>query len=191
MHGRIVILTGAPRSGKSSLARAVQERVPGRWIAWGVDAFNQSLPEALLPGIGLRPGGERPDLEPVVRELYAAAFEVIAALAGQGFDVVADLSMHADYASPFDPFEVMRQRLAGLPVFLVGVRCDLDVILLRRSRDRDARHVPPGAEAPPPVQRWQTIHEGRRYDLELDMGRLSPEAGAARLAEALHDTLSD
>lgn len=191
MAGRIVILNGAPRSGKSTLARAIQAHVAGNWIVFGVDAFNATLPPALLPGIGLRPGGERPDLEADVRRLYGAYFAFLATLGREGFDVVADLGLHADYAEPFDPFALMRQRLAGLKVLVVGVRCDLDVILLRRSRDTDARHVPPGDEAPPPVQRWQAIHEGRRYDLVLDMGLLSPQAGAERLGRALHDTLSD
>lgn len=185
MAGRIVILNGAPRSGKSSLAAAVRDRVPGRWIVFGVDAFNASLPPALLPGIGLRPGGERPDLEADVRRLYAAYFSFLAELSTQGYDVVADLGLHADYAEPFDPFVMMQARFAGLPLFLVGIRCDLETILLRRSQDSDRRHVPLGAEAPAPVRRWQALHQGRCYDLELDMGRLTPEAGATLLAELL------
>ncbi len=191
MLGRIVILTGAPRSGKSSLARAVQQACRGGGLPGASMRSMPACPRRCCPASASGPGASGPISKPVVRDLYAAGFDMMAALAGQGFDVVADLSMHADYASPFDPFEVMRTRLAGLPLFVVGVRCDLDVILERRSRDTDARHVPLGAEAPAPVQRWQTIHEGRDYDLELDMGLLSPEAGAARLAEALHDRLSD
>ena len=62
MSGRIVILNGAPRSGKTSIAKAMQQELDGNWINLGVDAQNASLPEALRPGIGLRPGGERPAL---------------------------------------------------------------------------------------------------------------------------------
>ena len=100
MSGRIVILNGAPRAGKSSIAKAVQENLPGHWISLGVDAQNRSLPQALLPGIGLRPGGERPDLEPVVQRLYAALYESIAAHARHGFDVVADVGHHDAYSTP-------------------------------------------------------------------------------------------
>ena len=62
MSGRIVILNGTPRSGKSSIAKVMQQSLPGPWINLGVDAQNASLPQALLPGIGLRPGGEMPEL---------------------------------------------------------------------------------------------------------------------------------
>lgn len=185
MPGRIVILNGAPRSGKSTLARAVQAHVPGNWINWGVDAFNGTLPPHLLPGIGLRPGGELPDLEPNVFRLYAAYFAALAQFSRAGFDVVADLGMHADYAHPFDPMTEMRRGLSDLPVLLVGIDCALDVIVARRQADTDGRHVS-GPDAPPPVRRWQEkIHENRSYDLRLDMDMLSPEQGAARIDKAL------
>lgn len=184
MTGRIVILNGAPRSGKSTLARAIQAE-GGAWINWGVDAFNATLPPSLLPGIGLRPGGERLDLEPQVKRLYGAYFDVLGALARSGLDVVADLGMHRDYAVPFDPFEVMDERLTGLTVLVVGVDCELDVVVSRRRSQYDDRHIAQGAEIPEPVRRWQTIHRGRRYDLRLDMGRLEPRDGARAILRRL------
>jgi chloramphenicol 3-O phosphotransferase len=38
----------------------------------GVDRFMQMTPARYQPGIGLRPGGERQDLEPLVTTLYTA-----------------------------------------------------------------------------------------------------------------------
>ena len=90
MTGRIVILNGAPRSGKSALGHAVQARLHGAWINLGVDASMAMTPAYLQPGIGLRPGGERPDLEPHVQRLYAELFSTIAAEARTGRDVVSD-----------------------------------------------------------------------------------------------------
>ena len=60
-HG--VVLNRPPRSGKSSIVRAIQNTFDGVWMNLGVDGFKQMTPELLQPGIGLRPGGERPDLE--------------------------------------------------------------------------------------------------------------------------------
>jgi chloramphenicol 3-O-phosphotransferase len=74
MTGRIIILNGAPRSGKSSLAKAIQASIAGTWLNLGVDSLAASTPPALMPGIGLRPGGEKPDLEPKVAELYDFLF---------------------------------------------------------------------------------------------------------------------
>jgi hypothetical protein len=64
--GQIVVLNGPPRSGKSSIAHAIQNTFDGVWMNLGVDGFKQMTPERFQPGIGLRPGGERPDLEPLV-----------------------------------------------------------------------------------------------------------------------------
>lgn len=63
--GQIVILNGTPRSGKSSIAAAIQNTFEGVWMNLGVDWFKQMTPNRYQPGIGLRPGGERPDLEPL------------------------------------------------------------------------------------------------------------------------------
>jgi chloramphenicol 3-O phosphotransferase len=184
--GRIVILNGAPRSGKSTLAWAIQTAVPGQWINWGVDAFNAALPPSLLPGIGLRPGGERPDLEPVVVRLYAAYFTALAALAKQGFDVVADLGLHADYAVSFDPVATLRETLAGLPVLFVGIDCAVETVMARRNADPQNGFYAAGPGIPASVARWQqAVHRGHDYDLRLDMGVLTPEEGAARIEARL------
>ena len=186
MAGRVVILNGAPRSGKSSLARSVQATVPGAWIIWGVDAFNATLPPHLLPGIGLRPGGERPDLEPQVFRLFTAYFESLAAFARSGLDVVADLGLHADYGTPFDPAALAETTLDAFNPLWVGVRCDIETIMARRNADPQNGLYLGGPGVPAPVARWQeAVHAGKRYDLDLDMAKLSPEEGAAAVGAAL------
>ncbi len=78
MPGQIVILNGAPRSGKSSIAAVIQNTFAGVWMNLGVDWFKSMTPERYQPGIGLRPGGERPDLEPLIVLLYRAMYQAIA-----------------------------------------------------------------------------------------------------------------
>ncbi|WP_391563807.1 phosphotransferase-like protein [Paenibacillus cremeus] len=41
--GKIVILNGTPRSGKSSIAEAIQNRFDGVWMYLGVDRFIEWL----------------------------------------------------------------------------------------------------------------------------------------------------
>ena len=192
MAGRIVILNGAPRSGKSSLARAVQMQVPGHWVVWGVDAFNASLPPQLMPGIGLRPGGERPDFEPDVSRLYRLYFAHMAQLARAGLDVVADLGLHRQYSSGLNPLALMEAALAGLPPVIVGVDCAIDIIMARRNADPQGGFYLAGPGIPSPVQRWQeAVHADIDYQLRLDMGVLTPEQGAAQVARLLGENDSD
>lgn len=186
--GRVVILNGAPRSGKSSLARAIQATIPGTWLNTGVDSFMATLPPSLMPGIGLRPGGERPDLEPVVAKLYDLLFATIRLQAESGFDTVADLGLHEDYSTPLGILDSAAKTLGPLGALLIGVDCDIDEIMRRRNADPQGGFYASGDTPPPPVLRWQDgVHRGKDYDLRLDMGRLTPEEGAAQIATLLSD----
>src|SRR5215210_1236858 len=96
--GQILILNGAPRSGKSSIAAVVQDTFDGVWMNLGVDAFMRMTPACYMPGIGLRPGGERRDLEPLVAAMYCALYESVAAHSREGINVVVDVGHHDAYA---------------------------------------------------------------------------------------------
>lgn len=186
--GRVVILNGAPRSGKSSLVRAIQSTIPGTWLNTGVDSFMATLPPILMPGIGLRPGGERPDLEPAVAKLYDLFFATIRLQAESGFDIVADLGMHEDYSTPLGILDRAATALRPLGALLIGIDCDIDEIMRRRNADPQGGFYATGDTPPPPVLRWQEgVHRGKDYDLRLDMGRLTPEEGAAQVAALLAD----
>ena len=186
--GKIIILNGAPRSGKSSIAAAIQETFEGVWINLGVDACVQTTPPRLRPGIGLRPGGERPDLEAVMPLLYAALYDSIAAHSRLGLNVVTDVGHHDAYSRPLNILPECARRLAGLPVLFVGVRCPIEAILRRRAASAGDGYVA-GSQNDPvplPVHRWQEeVHKPGLYDLEVDTSLLSPNA----CAEAIRDRL--
>ena len=55
--GTALVLNGAPRSGKSSIASAIQQMSQEPWMNLGADRFIEITPERLRPGIGLRPAG--------------------------------------------------------------------------------------------------------------------------------------
>ena len=184
MTGRIVILNGVPRSGKSSIARALQARGP--WMVLGVDAMMAMTPEALRPGIGLRPGGERPELEPFVQQAYGALFSSLAAIARHGLDVVSDIGLHDSYSRPLGILADAVQQLRGLPVLFVGVRCPLETIMARRNADPQGGYYAGGTDVPAPVLRWQqAVHVPGVYDVEVDTAVLGPNECAAVIATAL------
>ncbi len=179
--GQIVILNGAPRSGKSSIAVAIQETFDGPWMNLGIDVYVRHVtPPRYRPGIGLRPGGERPDLEPFVRTCYAALYESIAAHCRLGLNVVADVGHHDSYAVPQRILPDCARRLDGLPVLFVGVRCPVEAIMARRNEGQAGRedtYVKGSADdpVPSPVLLWQReVHIPGAYDLEVDTATLSP-----------------
>lgn len=183
--GQIIILNGVPRSGKSSIVAEIQETFPGLWMNLGVDRFMAMTPQRYQPGIGLRPGGELPDLEPLVPVLYAALYESIAAHSRLGLHVVADVGHHDGYAVPRGILPECARLLNGLPVLFVGVRCPIEVIMQRR-RATGWSNPTPGDDVPAPVVRWQTaVHIPGIYDLEVDTSLLSPQACAAVIRQRL------
>jgi chloramphenicol 3-O phosphotransferase len=182
--GTIVVLNGAPRAGKSSIAAAIQVSSAEPWINLGVDVWMKTTPPRVLPGIGLRPGGERPDLEPFVVASFAALYDAIAASSRLGLNVVVDVGHHDAYSQPLNILPMCAARLRGLPVLFVGVRCPLPVVLARRNA---SGYVGGSAEddVPEAVNRWQIEVHRHEYDLEVDTSTLSPGECAAVIRERL------
>jgi chloramphenicol 3-O phosphotransferase len=182
--GRIVILNGIPRSGKSSIVAVIQDTFDGPWMNLGVDRYMGLTPKRYLPGIGLRPGGERPDLEPLVQVCYAALYESIAAHSRLGLNVVVDVGHHDHYATPRGILADSARRLQGLPALFVGVRCPSAVIMERRRNT--GWDVGTGSEPSPEVLRWQrAVHTPGIYDLEVDTSEYSPAECAAIIRQRL------
>ncbi|MFI5728606.1 chloramphenicol phosphotransferase CPT family protein [Kribbella sp. NPDC051587] len=184
--GRIVILNGPPRAGKSSIASAVQETFDGVWMNLGVDSYQQLTPERLRPGIGLRPGGERPDLEPLIVTWYAALYDAIAAHSRLGLNVVVDAVHHDSYSVPLGILPACARRLAGLPVWFVGVHCPIDVVLERRRTTWGGVGYNQDGTVADPVSLWhRAVHTPGVYDVEVDTSVLSADECAAVIRQHL------
>jgi chloramphenicol 3-O phosphotransferase len=181
------VLNGAPRSGKSSIAAAIQKSGDGIWLNLGVDGFMAMTPPRFLPGIGLRPGGERPDLEPEVARLFFALYDSIAAHSRMGINVVADLGHHDSYSQPMRILSGCAQRLEGLPALLVGIRCPAEVAVERR-RATGWRPDLPDAEVLRRATAWEReVHRPGVYDLEMDTSKLSTEDCASAILRRLEE----
>lgn len=190
--GKIVVLNGPPRSGKSSIVHVIQESFDGAWMNLGVDVFGRCVtPKRYWPGIGLRPGGEAPAVEALVPTFYAAMYESVAAHSRLGLNVVVDVGHHDAYSTPRRILPHVASQLDGLPALLVGVRCPIEVIMQRRDAGQPGRgtqyatSTPDGA-APEAVRRWQDeAHRPGIYDLEVDTSVMSPEDCADAIGRRL------
>jgi chloramphenicol 3-O phosphotransferase len=171
----IVVLNGAPRSGKSSIAAALQETGDGTWMNVGVDVARLMTPPRDRPGIGLRPGEPEP---PLLRVLYAALWESVAAHARLGLNVAVDVGVHQA-----DVVEDAERRLAGLQLLRVGVRCPVGTILERRR----ATGYP---DEPELAERWErAVHAHWSYDLEVDTSTSTAADCAATILTRLATVL--
>lgn len=190
--GWVVVLNGPPRSGKSSIVKVIQESFDGPWMNLGVDVFGQYVtPRRYWPGMGLRPGGECPDIEILIPAFYRAFYDSVAAHSRHGLNVVADVGHHDAYSTSLRVLPDAARRLSGLPALLVGIRCPLEVIMARRDAGqlgREGQYATsgPSGEIPGPVMRWQQhVHEPGVYDLEIDTSTMTPEDAAAVIRSRL------
>lgn len=185
--GQIIILNGTPRSGKSSIAAEIQNSFDGVWMNMGVDRFMDMTPSACQPGIGLRPGGERPDMEPLIVTLYGAMYDSIAAHGRAGVNVVVDVGHHDFYSRPLGILPACARRLDGLPAWFIGVRCPIEVVMQRRQATWNAGYEEDGS-IPAPVLRWQkAVHEPGIYDLQVDTSQHDPKECAELVRQRLQD----
>jgi chloramphenicol 3-O phosphotransferase len=172
--GTILILNGASSSGKTSLLRALQSLLDEPFLDAGIDKFIWMLPKRYLDrplwdevlGLNVRAGPEG-------HRLFSGMHHAIAALSRAGNHVLADHVLVeprwvGECAALFAP----------LPVYLIGLRCPLDV-LEQREKQRKDRTWGQARE------QFDVVHVHVVYDLEVDTSLHSPEECAEQVRDML------
>jgi len=163
-EGRIVILNGTSSSGKSSIARALQEILEEPCIHLCIDDY-----------LGAFQRGLWHNKEVVQREwphIIAGFHAAAAAIARAGNLVIVD-----DVLEENPPWvESLLTLFDGLDVIFVGVHCPLEE-LERRERGRGDRRAG--------LARLQLdqVHAQAIYDVEVDTSALSPEECATIIVQ--------
>lgn len=176
--GTIIILNGASSSGKTTLLKALQQTLAPPFLNAGIDKFIWMLPGRYLErplwddvlGLADRAG-------PAGHRLFTGMHHSIAALSRAGNCVLADhVLVEPDWVRECAAL------FAGLPAYLIGIRCPLDV-LERREAERGDRTL---GQARLQFERVHAFTAGN-YDLEVDTSRLSPDECAALIRQRLAD----
>ena len=103
--------------------------------------------------------------------MYAA----IAQHSRLGLTVVVDVGHHDAYSIPRAILPRCARQLRGLPVWFVGVRCSIDVVIARRRETWHQSFAGEGS-AMQAVRLWQqVVHDPGIYDLEVDTSVLSSQ----------------
>lgn len=186
--GRVILLNGSSSAGKTTLARAIaalSER-PVQHIS--LDQFRDGM-AARFRGMNARagePGARGLNVVPVAdgkrtalrfgdvgRNTLRGMRRAVAAFAATGIDVVVDdLLLEPAFLADY------LLALRGLAVTFVGVYCDLATVSAREA-ERPGRF--PGTAA----AHWATVHDGCRYDVEVDTALLTPRQCAERVLAAV------
>jgi chloramphenicol 3-O phosphotransferase len=166
---QVVVLNGGSSSGKSTIARRLQEHLPDRWLLLGIDDLVDALPPEGA-GIAFGDHGEV-EIGERFRELETAWMSGVAAMARAGARVILDDVFLGGAASQ----ERTREHLAGLSVLWVGVRCDPEVAADRAAARGDRIAGMAALQA-------TVVHEGVAYDLEVDTTHTGPNECALVIA---------
>ena len=173
----VIVLNGGSSSGKSSIARALQELLPGLWLTFGVDTFV----DALLAGGDSPRAGISYEQDGTIT--FSSEFRAceIAWYAGLKAMVDKSIPMILDevFLSGGAGQERLRRVFDGSVVLWVGVHCEADIAASRES-ERPNRQ--------PGMARHQAtrVHAGVAYDLEVDTTNRPAEQCAQDIAAQMH-----
>ncbi|WP_031070370.1 chloramphenicol phosphotransferase CPT [Streptomyces sp. NRRL WC-3742] len=164
----VIILNGGSSSGKSSIARCLQDLLPDPWLHLGADTLVAALPPRLVGGGegigGVEDGDGTVSVGPAFAALDAAWTLGVAAMARAGAHILVDEVFLGTTASQAR----WRDALAGLSVLWVGVHCSPAVAASREAARGDRVTGMAAAQA-------HLVHEGVTYDLTVDTSRAAPQ----------------
>ncbi|WP_328387519.1 chloramphenicol phosphotransferase CPT family protein [Nocardia sp. NBC_00416] len=191
LPSRVILLNGISSSGKTTLARAIQDESDTPFVYWGIDTlFGLAPPNwgggrdgpLSRDGFWYDRSGHDADGHPVVviryghvgRRMLHSACAAAAAFARGGDDLVIDEML----LTP-DLLPIWMDALAGLDVQLVGVTCPLAVA---EQREQDRRHPIGLARG-----HLHTVHDhGYTYDMTVDTTTRTPAALARTILRHQH-----
>jgi chloramphenicol 3-O phosphotransferase len=173
--GRVILLNGAPSSGKSTIARALwQVLEPPHWYR-SLDEFRKGYTEEAWDR---GRGPWRSPTRPMFLMLLEGYLGALRAMAFAGHQILSEsvvLPVNVD---------LYRRSLEGLDVFVVGVRCPIDVAEAReRARAPLERHL--GVPIELRVPEFELVHENGPYDVEVDTSVMSVADAVGKIREAI------
>jgi chloramphenicol 3-O phosphotransferase len=167
----VIILNGASSSGKTSVAKALQELMPVLYLNFSIDSVLYALPQSELTNMIRGAPVSKPeyDYDTLVRGYHASA----AALLGSGNRLILDnaitkVDWRRDLAARLKPFQAV----------WVGVECSASELRAREERRGDRALGTAEREA-------ALVHEHVRYDLVIDTSSCSSQQCASQIISAL------
>jgi chloramphenicol 3-O phosphotransferase len=184
----IIYLNGPSSVGKSTIALALQERLPDPYLYTSIDTLIGLMParmndwtgERTTPGFSFvkatDPAGHevyRVAAGPYGQRISRAFREMVLALARCDLDLIID-----DIAFGAEQVDSWRACLRGFTVLWVGITASVETLEAREQARGD--RLPGSAR-----DQHSRVHTGVTYDLFLDTTHLSPDEAVSQILTVL------
>jgi chloramphenicol 3-O phosphotransferase len=173
----VIILNGGSSSGKTTLAKCLQNSLTESWLRFSIDDLIQAIPDAMRKkdsGIKLdEDGSVTPGAD--FRKLETAWMHGIGEMARRGARIIID----DVFLSGVEARKRWEASLEGLQVLWVGIFCDPTIAAMREKKRGDRI----GGMA---VTQATSVHEGMLYDVTVDTTEMSPEECARFITMKIH-----
>ncbi|MFD2176139.1 chloramphenicol phosphotransferase CPT family protein [Veronia pacifica] len=167
MYPDVILLNGTGSSGKTSLAKQLQELIPVQYLNFSIDSILYTLPPSDLKRMMAGGAIERDGYD--YHQLTDGYHHCVGALLKAGCRVIIDNAwVHQD------ELDALEDILSDFEVVRVKVQCRLD-ICIHRELSRGDRAIG--------LAEWEypLVHNYMKYDVVVDTSDISPKEAAAFL----------
>lgn len=168
----VIVINGTSSSGKSTIARAVQNQAAVVLLNFSIDSVLSALPETILHRMKTVGGVTEIDANALISGYYGCIRELAAA----GNSLISDNAITSK-----EQAALLVGAVAGHEVVLVGVRCSLSTVESRERARGDRRAGIARAQ-------FDRVHEWLAYDVEIDTDETAPPDAARIILDALGRT---
>lgn len=171
-NGYVIFLNGTSSSGKTTIAKALQEQLREPYMYVSIDNYFHMYPDWFLNPTTRAGAIALAQLTPAI---ISGLHRSVAALAQAGNNVIVDHLLQ-DKGS----LEECVEKWVGLDVLFVGVKCPLRVVE-QREKERGNRNVGTARS------QFELVHAHGLYDIEIDTSKLTVDECVKRIIALVYD----
>ena len=165
-NGHIIFLNGTSSSGKTTIAKALQEKSVAPYMHLSVDDFFHMYPERYISPTSQEDAEIFISFIPAV---ISGFHQCISALARSGNHLIVDhVLQEAEW------LKACVEACRGIEVLFVGVKCPLD-ITEQREKERGYRNIGTAR------YQFERVHAHGLYDVEVDTSVLTVDDCTAKI----------
>jgi chloramphenicol 3-O phosphotransferase len=172
INGHVIFLNGTSSSGKTTIARALQEKLRDPYMYISIDNYFHMYPDWFLNPTSQAGAVVLAQRTPAI---VSGLHRSVAALAQAGNNVIVDHLLR-DKGS----LEECVEKWVGFDVLFVGVKCPLKVAE-QREKERGNRNIGTARS------QFEHVHAHGVYDIEIDTSKLTVDECVTRIIALVYD----